>query len=288
MPEAVDQVTREAAEEHLLGAARDWDPNAVSKRATHLEAVLDPDGLLVTEAEQRQQREVSLSRDLHGRYRLYGRLDAEAANTLKLALDPLARPDPPPGERDPRTAGQRRADALVVIASWSLRHKKMPSPGGQRPHVLVTSTLAELRAKAGTATLNNGELVSVETALKNACDADVSLAVFDHRGALLHYGRDKRTAAPDLRRALLARDRGCVHPGCDVPPVYLHAHHLDHWVHGGETSIETMGMWCGRHHKLQHGGGWHAVMIDGRPHVIPPRWLDTDQKPRRNHIHDPP
>jgi len=28
-------------------------------------------------------------------------------------------------------------------------------------------------------------------------------------------------------------------------------------------------------------------MIGGVPHWVPPRWIDLDQTPRRNHTHDP-
>jgi hypothetical protein len=33
--------------------------------------------------------------------------------------------------------------------------------------------------------------------------------------------------------------------------------------------------------------GWTGVMIHGTPHWIPPPWIDPDQTPRRNTIHDP-
>jgi hypothetical protein len=49
---------------------------------------------------------------------------------------------------------------------------------------------------------------------------------------LLELGRATRTIPPALRRALAARDGGCVAPGCDRPPAWTDAHHLEHWAAG--------------------------------------------------------
>jgi hypothetical protein len=34
--------------------------------------------------------------------------------------------------------------------------------------------------------------------------------------------------------------------------------------------------------------GWTGKIIDGRPHWTPPAWMDPDQRPRRNTLHDNP
>jgi hypothetical protein len=74
-------------------------------------------------------------------------------------------------------------------------------------------------------------------------------------GAGLSIGRRRRTIPPAIRRALALRDRGCRFPGC-TNDRFLHGHHIRHWIHGGETSIDNLMQLCTRHHHLVHEGGW--------------------------------
>ena len=69
-------------------------------------------------------------------------------------------------------------------------------------------------------------------------------------------GRSARTIPPSLRRALVARDRGCRFPGCDRPAEWTDGHHLRHWAHGGETTLQNLALLCRRHHRRVHEQGW--------------------------------
>jgi hypothetical protein len=60
-----------------------------------------------------------------------------------------------------------------------------------------------------------------------------------------------------LRRALVARDGGCRFPGC-TNRRYVDAHHVRHWVDGGETSLDNTILVCSAHHALIHEGGFQA------------------------------
>ena len=51
------------------------------------------------------------------------------------------------------------------------------------------------------------------------------------------------------------RDRGCAFPGC-THNRFLHGHHIQHWLHGGETSLDNLSLLCSHHHHLVHEGGW--------------------------------
>jgi hypothetical protein len=77
-------------------------------------------------------------------------------------------------------------------------------------------------------------------------------------GAPLDVGRKQRTASTPLKRALYARDRGCTFPGCHRRR-YLDGHHLEHWLHGGETSADNMTLLCTHHHRLLHEGAYRIV-----------------------------
>ena len=58
-----------------------------------------------------------------------------------------------------------------------------------------------------------------------------------------------------IKRALQARDKGCVFPGCHHTR-FVDAHHIQHWSAGGETSLDNLLLLCERHHWLVHEGGF--------------------------------
>ncbi|MDY7101616.1 MAG: HNH endonuclease signature motif containing protein, partial [Actinomycetota bacterium] len=75
------------------------------------------------------------------------------------------------------------------------------------------------------------------------------------------YGRSERTAPPNQWKAVATRDGGCRFPGCDRPPRWCHAHHLQHWTDGGRTDLDNLALLCGHHHRLIHDGGWQAKLL---------------------------
>ena len=103
------------------------------------------------------------------------------------------------------------------------------------------------------ATLEDGTRVSAETLRRVACDC--GLVVVGRDGEALNIGRRARSIPPAIRRALMLRDRGCAFPGC-THTAFLHGHHIEHWLHGGETSLDNLVMLCTFHHHLVHEGGW--------------------------------
>ena len=94
------------------------------------------------------------------------------------------------------------------------------------------------------------------------CDAVQHLLTVDDEGLPLHLGRAVRHATPAQRRALAARDGGCVFPGCDRPVGWSDAHHVRPWHEGGRTDIGHLALLCRHHHGVTHRRGWAMV---GRP-----------------------
>src|SRR6202162_2420796 len=87
---------------------------------------------------------------------------------------------------------------------------------------------------AGRCQLEHGPSLPAETVRRLACDASLIRIVETERGEPLDVGRKTRTIPPAIRRALNTRDPGCCFPGCTYQR-YLDAHHIEHWVDGGET-----------------------------------------------------
>ncbi|HZG95382.1 MAG TPA: HNH endonuclease signature motif containing protein, partial [Mycobacteriales bacterium] len=82
-------------------------------------------------------------------------------------------------------------------------------------------------------------------------------------GAIIDVGTASRIIPLALRRALAARDRGCVVPGCHTPPIFCDVHHLKHWINGGATDEDNCCLLCRRHHVQHHEGRWELVKLDG-------------------------
>jgi hypothetical protein len=55
-------------------------------------------------------------------------------------------------------------------------------------------------------------------------------------------GRKTRVIPAPLRRALRARDGGCVFPGCTNRR--CDGHHVQHWAAGGATTLENVCLMC--------------------------------------------
>ena len=124
-----------------------------------------------------------------------------------------------------------------------------------------------------------GAQISAARARWLACDAVVSRVVMGPDGTPLDYGRRHRIVPAGLRRAVVARDKGCVFAGCGARHWWADVHHLVHWINGGETSLTNSALLCERHHtKVHHGfrverqpdGRWRTWRPDGTEILIGP------------------
>ncbi len=164
---------------------------------------------------------------------------------------------------------QRFADALVDMAEHCLasragRWKRRRT--GQRYQVMLTIGRNELAAQQAA----GGARYYVEPdwgideadARHIACDADLTEFIQDARGNFLNYERRRRIVPARLLQALTLRDHNrCRFPGC-AHQRYVEAHHVRHWIDGGETRLENLVLLCGAHHRLLHHGAFHITIKD--------------------------
>ncbi len=190
--------------------------------------------------------------------------------------------------KDPRTPGQRRHDGLLDALTRLIGSGSLPEVGGAAVALLVTMTADQLESADGYATTGHGQLIPVADALAASGQCVITTTALTASGGIESYGRDKRLPTPAMRKALLARDRGCTFPGCDAPPTWCQPHHFIPWDRGGPTSLDNLGLACDSHHRDYEALGWQSIMIDGVPHWIPPAWIDPRQIPVRNTAHDLP
>ena len=199
------------------------------------------------------RRRLSINQTFEGMWHIDADLDPESGHTVATVL----RAHADPGTIDPsdtRTHGQRMADALTAVSRFSLDHAELGSSAGTKPHITVTVDIRQLTGEHDRLPEIDGAPVTAEAIRRLACDAGITRIVMDGESLPLDVGRSVRTVTPAIRRALDQRDGGCVWTGCDAPPAWCDAHHLEHWVDGGPTSLANMALLCRRHHTTTHAG----------------------------------
>jgi hypothetical protein len=214
------------------------------------------DSLAARERRAYRNRRVNVWRTPDGGVALDGRLDPLGGETVLTALAALAAPG---DAGDDRTAEQRRADALVLLARRFLDEGALPQVGGQRPHVTVVVPLDTLQAEpdAPPAALDRLGSVSGEAARLLACDANITRVVTAGASQPLDLGRTTRVVTSGQRKALAVRDGGCI--GCRAPVAWCQAHHVRHWTDAGPTDLANLVLVCSGCHRGIHDHGWQPV-----------------------------
>ena len=257
------------AESSLLRLAETMDPGQFTGVAKNFEIQVNKEAALAETNRAHQRRYLNVSEPTDGMVRIDGLLDAEAGAVVRNAVNSM----PPPAKDDDRTPGQRRADRLVELCDKP--GATAADGSGPRPHLIIRAGLDTLAGSPGApgGELDGGIVVTAETVQRYACDTAVTRIT--GKGELeAEIGRASRTIPPATRRALAARDRGCVVVGCNRPPQWTDAHHLKHWAHGGPTVMSNLVLLCRHHHRRVHEDGWHLLRIDTG------RWRLTQPVPR--------
>lgn len=83
------------------------------------------------------------------------------------------------------------------------------------------------------------------------CDATATFPVSDLNNNI-NLGRKVRLAPLRMKKQLSLLNNYCEVQGCSVPAKWCDAHHVKHWIYGGETKIENLALLCKRHHSLVH------------------------------------
>jgi len=261
-------------ETNLLKAARTMDPGLFTSVAKSFEHRVDAAGALADANHAYQRRYFHVGEPDDGLVRLDGLLDAEGGATLRAALGGLMKPI----KDDGRSYGQRCADALVELGRRAGRgsHESVGSKrdgAGPRPQLIIRASLDTLAGLPGAPAgeLEGGGTVPAETVQRYACDSAISRITGP--GELeQERGQASRTIPPSTRRALESRDRHCVFPGCDRPPIWCDGHHLVWWTRGGPTTLPNLALLCRIHHRMVHEEGWRLERHkDGRFTATPPR-----------------
>ncbi len=238
-----------------------------------------------------ERRQFTVGRQKNGLVPVRGFLTPEVAAVLDAELNaitsPRARriaayqPDAgtarqPLADKDERSPGAKRHDAFAAILNMAASSAQMPSLAGAPVAVLLHTTASDLKSKnGGTISMNQGPIPVNEGAARHAaCTSPILRVTKSPAGRVINLESEQRTFTAQQRRALLARDGGCVIPGCDTPGAWCEIHHVVPHAAGGPTHTNNGVVLCYSHHRNLGENGWEVRMKEGRPQVKAPAWVD--------------
>lgn len=264
-------------EEKALAHAEFHTPSQVANKVRATIAKLAPEEFEDAVSIATDARKVSLFPESDGMCTLVAFLPAQDAQTIKLAIDKLARADvkenfhggitpnsalPAMLAKDSRSIDMKRADALTQLASAYLARSVNELQTHRRP-VTVNLTI-DLPTLMGLAE-NPGQIagygaIPASVARELAADAKWRRFITDPiTGNLIDYGRESYEPPQDLRDFLIARDQTCRFPGCRQSARRSDIDHAQAWDDGGKTSADNLGVLCRRHHQMKTHGGWRLI-----------------------------
>jgi hypothetical protein len=205
------------------------------------------------------ERRVCITPRDDGMAELWALLPAESAAALRAAVDALACATP---ANDPRSADQRRADALVDVGVAALHDPHLPKRQGMRPAIQITVALSTLLGcdEQPSELAGHGP---IPAALARHIAADPTgtwhrLITDPATGALLDHGTTTYRPPANLTAYVIARDQTCTFPGCQRAAHRCDLDHQQPASTGGATSADNLAALCRRHHRAKHQAGWHV------------------------------
>ena len=251
----------ERDEEMLVGQAQTLTYRHFTRALAYWEQHADPDGSESTADKQRAGRHVRVSQSLDGRW--FGELALDPINGAivvneldrlehelfqddwKEAVARLGR-EPTLTELG-RTAGQRRADALVEMATRSAT----APVDGRRPEPLF-QVLVDYPTFERVCELADRTVVTPGSLAPYLDQAWVRRIVFDAKSRVIDVGVDRRCFTGATRIAVEVADRECFHPTCEVPAQDCEIDHIEPYGAGGLTVRDNGRCACGFHNRQRH------------------------------------
>lgn len=289
----------------LLAEAHTMHADEILRRARQLRDELDVAGVAQREQQLRDERSIRRFRRPNGLDRYIIDPDIETAAFLDDLYDHAT--SPRRGNvsfsseedrvwadaviRDARTTDQFVHDTVIdllriAVDSGSTATRSLIGCRQPAVRVLVTASALAMGAGVGGAGVGHVEGISIPVSMATveriACANGTVRLTFDSAGNPLDLGREQRLFSARQRTVMAARDGGCLFLGCDRPPSWTEAHHIDHWQRDhGRTDVDRGVLLCRHHHMLVHNNRWEITHDDDGFHLIPPATIDPAQTPRR-------
>jgi len=248
-------------EEMLVSQAKELGFEDFSRVLAYWKQLADPDGAEASEEERKASRDVFLASSIGGMYLgqmtldpLNGAIVSGELNRLehdlfeadcaeaKERLGRTARID-----ELTRTSGQRRADALVEMAT---RSRTAPAEG-IRPAPLFSVLVGFETLHGRICELENGTVLH-PSALEPWMDSAYFERAIFSLGTRIDVSVRSRLFTGGVRRAIELRDRICTHPHCYEPAETCQVDHIETYASGGLTTQDNGRLLCGFHNRLRN------------------------------------
>ncbi len=202
------------------------------------------------------------------------RVDSDAVPGVRFAeRDDTGPDDDLPAPVDTRTRAQKHHDVLAMALGVAASSELLPTIGGAAPTLVVTVREEDLVAGRGWAHLDTTP-VPLATATHTGCAGVIQRVALNRDGRITALGTEERVFNRHQRRAIAARDGGCLIPGCGVPAAWCEIHHVTEHSRGGPTHTDNGVLLCWHHHRFLDHNGWSIRMNHGIPEVKAPNWID--------------
>jgi hypothetical protein len=248
-------------QEVLVAQAKELGFEDFNRALEYWKQLADPDGAEASDEERKAARDVFLESSLGGMWLgqmtldpISGAIVSKELNRLehdlfetdcaqaKERLGRTARID-----ELARTSAQRRADALVEMAT---RSASAPAEG-IRPAPLFSVLVGYETLHGRICELENGTVLAPAALAPWMDSAYFERALFS-LGNRIDVSVRSRFFTGGTRRAIELRDRMCTHPHCYEPAESCQVDHIETYASGGETTQDNGRLLCGFHNRLRN------------------------------------
>jgi hypothetical protein len=272
------------------------DADALFKRARNLRDELDLEGVREREEERRARRSLTFTQLPDGTSRLVWIMDPETAATVKDLYDRATSPkrggvrfvEPSRAQQaaeilaDERTPAQLASDVFEHLLRAGADTDDSSLLGTGAPVIRIAATRRAVETGVGVAHIEGqADAVSLATLERLSCGGERTSTTFDGQEIPLDHGREQRLFSRHQKDVLALKWGGCAAPGCERPPSWTEAHHINQWQRDdGKTDIADGILFCKHHHLHFHNARWEVRRDDlGRYWLIPPPDHDGERAP---------
>lgn len=184
------------------------------------------------------------------------------------------------------TAPTASADPAALASTDGTVKPELPLPG--MIDLIVTIDYDALRARTDQAGLTaHGQRISATELRRSAAIGGIIPMILGSKGEVLDMDRRRRLFTKAQTRAVVARDGGCIRPGCTMPAHRCEVNHRTPWIEGGQTNVSNATLNCKGDHTGYHAGHYRIRYFDGIPYVLESPERDPEQHWRRNWVWHP-
>ena len=250
-------------EEMLVAQAADMGFEDFYRALSYWKQLADPDGADASDEERKASRHVFFEASFSGMWLGQMTLDPVSGSIVagelnRLEHDLFEADCAEARERLGRTAridelartsAQRRADALVEMAT---RSRTAPADGIRPAPLFSVFVGYETPTIHGRiCELENGTVLAPSALTPWMDSAYFERAIFS-LGNRIDVSVRARLFSGGTRRAIELRDRICTHPHCYEPAENCQVDHIQTYAEGGETTQDNGRLLCGFHNRLRN------------------------------------